>query len=48
LAVTRDYLYALAEGTNQILGYKVGWDGGLTEIGQTGSISASAAGLVAQ
>jgi len=48
LAVTRDYLYALAEGTNQILGYKVGWDGGLTEIGQTGSIPASAAGLVAQ
>jgi len=48
LAATRDYLYALAEGTNQILQYKVGGDGGLTEIGQTGSIPASAAGLVAQ
>ena len=48
LASTRDYLYALAEGTNQILEYKVGEDGGLTEIGQTGSLPPSAAGLVAQ
>jgi 6-phosphogluconolactonase (cycloisomerase 2 family) len=48
LATTRDYLYALAEGTNQILEYKVGRDGSLTEIGETGSISASAAGLVAE
>jgi len=48
LAAARDYLYALAEGTNQILEYKVARDGGLTEIGQAGSIPASAAGLVAQ
>jgi len=48
LAATRDNLYALAEGTNQILEYKVGRDGGLTEIGLLGSIPASAAGLVAQ
>jgi len=47
VAATRDYLYALAEGTNQILEYRVGHDGGLTEIGQAGSIPASAAGLVA-
>lgn len=48
LAATRDYVYALAEGTHQILEYKVAGDGGLTEIGQTGGIPASAAGLVAQ
>jgi len=48
VAATRDYLYALAEGTNQILEYRVGGDGGLTEIGQVGSIPPSAAGLVAQ
>jgi 6-phosphogluconolactonase (cycloisomerase 2 family) len=48
LAAARDYLYALAEGMNQILEYKVAGDGGLTEIGQAGSIPASAAGLVAQ
>jgi len=48
LAATRDYLYALAEGTNQILEYRVTKDGGLTEIGHEGSIPASAAGLVAQ
>jgi 6-phosphogluconolactonase (cycloisomerase 2 family) len=48
LATTRDYLYALAEGTNQILEYELGEDGGLTGIGQMDSIPASAAGLVAQ
>ena len=48
LAATRDYLYALAEETNQILEYQVGRDGALTEIGQAGSIPPSAAGLVAQ
>ncbi len=48
LAAAGDDLYALAEGTNQILEYEVGEDGGLTEIGQEGSIPASAAGLVAQ
>jgi 6-phosphogluconolactonase (cycloisomerase 2 family) len=48
VAATRDYLYALAEGTNQILEYRVGGDGGLTGIGQAGSIPASAAGLVAR
>jgi len=47
LAATRDDLYALAEGTNQILEYQVGGDGGLTGIGQTGGLPASAAGLVA-
>jgi 6-phosphogluconolactonase (cycloisomerase 2 family) len=48
LAATRDYLYGLAEGTHQILAYQVAGDGGLSEIGQTGGIPASAAGLVAQ
>jgi hypothetical protein len=47
VVATRDYLYALAEGTNQILEYQVGWDGGLTELGAIGGIPASAAGLVA-
>jgi len=48
LAATRDYLYALAEGTHQVLEYEVSGQGGLTEIGQTGGIPASAAGLVAR
>jgi 6-phosphogluconolactonase (cycloisomerase 2 family) len=48
LAATRDDLYALAEGTNQILEYQVAGDGALTEIGQAGGIPGSAAGLVAQ
>jgi len=48
VAATRDHLYALAEGTNQILEYRVGEDGGLTGIGQADGIPASAAGLVAR
>jgi 6-phosphogluconolactonase (cycloisomerase 2 family) len=48
VATTRGYLYALAEGTNQILEYQLGEDGSLTGIGQAGGIPASAAGLVAQ
>lgn len=48
VAATRDHLYALAEGTNQILEYRVGEDGGLAEIGQAGGLPPSAAGLVAQ
>ena len=48
VTATRDYLYVLAEGTNQILEYQVGGNGGLAGIGQVGGIPASAAGLVAR
>ena len=48
LVATRGNLYVLAEGTNQILEFRVARDGGLTEIGQAGNIPAAAAGLVAQ
>jgi len=47
VAATRHHLYALAEGTHQILEYQVGWDGSLTGIGSTGGLPGSAAGLVA-
>ena len=48
MAATRDYLYALAEGTHQILQYRVDGDGSLTGIGQADNLPSAAAGLVAR